>query len=527
MVKGIISSKNCIILAVSAANQDIANSDALALAKEMDPNGDRTLGVLTKLDIMDEGTDCVDVLTGKVIPLKMGFIGVVNRSQKDINEQKDIKLSLAAERQFFEKHNSYAHLASRMGTTYLAKTLNQILLQHIRATFPELKSRINEMMLQTKARLKQLGVGEDDVGGGALLLRLLNRYAVSVAGVIDGTSTRLKKSEIDGGARINYIFYQGFAPAIASIQADDFKDEEIRTIIENAKGTRASLFIPDESFAILVRYMVSKLREPCMNCCDRILDELARICAYCEKSELSRFPMLRERLNAFVRKLLQDYAQPLKTYLNQTVESDEAYINTNHPQFYGGGAVFDKLMDQKVQQQQAAAAAAAREEAARQAAAQPGQPGAPPPGQGHPPPPPQQPVVQQPPAMQPQQNIPAYGGMGVGMGLDVPNTIHCHIVSDRQRQEVEVIKQLLTSYFDIIRVNYQDRVPKVIVYFLVDKLKDNLQNELVAEFYKENLLEELLTESEEAARKRRATLEMMKALTQANDRLNEVSGFRL
>jgi replication fork clamp-binding protein CrfC len=76
MVLKFISKENCIILAVSPANADIANSDALQIAKLVDPQGLRTIGVLTKLDLMDAGTDAVDVLLGKVIPLRFGFIGV-------------------------------------------------------------------------------------------------------------------------------------------------------------------------------------------------------------------------------------------------------------------------------------------------------------------------------------------------------------------------------------------------------------------------------------------------------------------
>jgi replication fork clamp-binding protein CrfC len=54
-----------IILAVSAANTDLANSDAMALSQDVDPKGRRTLAVLTKLDLMDKGTDAMDIFTGK------------------------------------------------------------------------------------------------------------------------------------------------------------------------------------------------------------------------------------------------------------------------------------------------------------------------------------------------------------------------------------------------------------------------------------------------------------------------------
>merc|ERR1712223_693795 len=85
MVLEYINKPSCLILAVSPANADLATSDALNLAKRVDENGSRTIGVLTKLDLMDEGTHARDVLDNKIFRLKRGFVGVVNRSQKDID----------------------------------------------------------------------------------------------------------------------------------------------------------------------------------------------------------------------------------------------------------------------------------------------------------------------------------------------------------------------------------------------------------------------------------------------------------
>lgn len=63
--------------------------------------GIRTIGVITKLDLMDDGTDARDILENKLLPLRRGYVGVVNRSQKDIDGKKDIHAALAAERKFF------------------------------------------------------------------------------------------------------------------------------------------------------------------------------------------------------------------------------------------------------------------------------------------------------------------------------------------------------------------------------------------------------------------------------------------
>ena len=105
---------------------DLANSESLKLARSVDPQGKRTIGVLTKLDLMDAGTNALDILTGRVYPLKLGFIGIVNRSQQDINSEKSMGDALESETEFFKNHPAYRNISYKNGTKYLAKTLNQV-----------------------------------------------------------------------------------------------------------------------------------------------------------------------------------------------------------------------------------------------------------------------------------------------------------------------------------------------------------------------------------------------------------------
>lgn len=148
MILQFVRRDNCLILAVTSANQDLATSDALKLSKEVDPEGLRTIGVITKLDLMDEGTDAKEILENKLLPLRRGYIGVVNRSQRDIEGKKDIKVALDSERKFFLSHPSYRHMAERMGTNYLQRVLNQQLTNHIRDTLPALRDKLQKQMLQ-------------------------------------------------------------------------------------------------------------------------------------------------------------------------------------------------------------------------------------------------------------------------------------------------------------------------------------------------------------------------------------------
>jgi dynamin 1-like protein len=88
--------------------------------------------VLTKLDLMDSGTNALDILQGRGgYPLKLGFIGIVNRSQKDIDENKPMSEAIDDEQRFFETHPVYKTIAYKSGTKFLAKTLNSVCISEI------------------------------------------------------------------------------------------------------------------------------------------------------------------------------------------------------------------------------------------------------------------------------------------------------------------------------------------------------------------------------------------------------------
>lgn len=89
---------------------------------------------------MDAGTNALDVLTGRVFPLKLGFIGVVNRSQQDILTNKSMNEALKAEQRFFQRHPAYKSIANQCGTPYLEKQLNNV----SNINIPAVKFKINK-----------------------------------------------------------------------------------------------------------------------------------------------------------------------------------------------------------------------------------------------------------------------------------------------------------------------------------------------------------------------------------------------
>lgn len=326
------------------------NSEALKLARHVDPLGRRTIGVLTKLDLMDHGTNALDILSGRVYPLKLGFIGVVNRSQQDIQGNKPLEEALNDEMDFFKHHPAYRNIATRCGTRFLAKTLNTTLMGHIRERLPDIKARLNTLMGQTQQELASYGdmhfSGKEH--RGSLILQLMTRFATSFISSIDGTSTEISTKELCGGARIYYIFNSVFGSSLESIDpTSNLTALDIRTAIRNSTGPRPSLFVPELAFDLLVKPQIKLLEIPSQRCVELVYEELIKICHTCGSTELSRFPRLQAKLIETVSDLLRERLGPASTYVESLISIQRAYINTNHPNFLGAAAAMSNVVNAK------------------------------------------------------------------------------------------------------------------------------------------------------------------------------------
>jgi len=337
-------------LAVSPANVDLVNSEALKLARQVDPQGRRTIGVMSKLDLMDHGTNALEILSGRVYPLKLGFIGVVNRSQQDIVANKSLSEALKSERDFFKQHAAYRTMAHRCGTQYLAKSLNSTLMQHIRERLPDIKAKLNTLMGQTQQELASYGDihfhGKEH--RGSLILQLMTRFANSFISSIDGTSSEISTKELCGGARVYYVFNNVFGSALDTIDpTTNLSVSDIRTAIRNSTGPRPSLFVPELAFDLLVKPQIKLLEIPSQRCVEMVYEELTKVCHSCGSTESSRFPKLQAKLIECVSDLLRERLRPTSSYVESLISIQRAYINTNHPNFLGAAAAMSSVMNSK------------------------------------------------------------------------------------------------------------------------------------------------------------------------------------
>ncbi|EAA43354.4 AGAP008896-PA [Anopheles gambiae str. PEST] len=507
-----IENPNSIILAVTAANTDMATSEALKMAKDVDPDGRRTLAVLTKLDLMDAGTDAIDILCGRVIPVKLGIIGVMNRSQQDIMDKKTIDDQLRDEAAYLQR--KYPTLATRNGTPYLAKTLNRLLMHHIRDCLPDLKTRVNVMASQFQSLLNSYG--EDVTDKSQCLLQIITKFASAYCSTIEGTSRNIETTELCGGARICYIFHETFGKTLDSIHPlTGLTKMDILTAIRNATGPRPALFVPEVSFELLVKRQIRRLEDPSLRCVELIHEEMQRIIQHCGtevQQEMLRFPKLHEKIVDVVTQLLRRRLPTTNCMVENLVQIELAYINTKHPDFHKDAALVPSLIKTDSQDQwmahQTGNPPSRRPGSNRQLAlAMIGAPGS---ESGN----------------STASNTPTHGVLSptkpVNLLPDVPMNHSSRKLTDKEQKDCDVIERLIKSYFYIVRKSIQDSVPKAIMHFLVNFVKDNLQSELVTHLYKSDSANELLNESDHISIRRKEASDMLKALTRANHIISEI-----
>ncbi|XP_048245950.1 dynamin-1-like isoform X6 [Haliotis rufescens] len=332
-----ISKDSCLILAVSPANTDLANSDALKIAKEVDPQGTRTIGVITKLDLMDDGTDAREILENRLLPLRRGYIGVVNRSQRDIEGRKDIRAALAAERKFFLSHSSYRHMADRMGTPFLQKVLNQQLTNHIRDTLPALRNRLQTQMLSMEKEVDEYKNfrPDDPARKTKAMMQMINQFSTDFERDIEGSGTHVNTEDLSGGAKINRIFHERFPFQLVKMEFDERElRKEIGIVIKNIHGIRTGLFTPDMAFETIVKKQIARLNVPSLQAVDMVVSELSNVVKKCTE-KMSRYPRLREEIERIVNTRIREREQFTKDQIKSLIEIQLAYMNTNHEDFIG------------------------------------------------------------------------------------------------------------------------------------------------------------------------------------------------
>ncbi|XP_004675614.2 PREDICTED: interferon-induced GTP-binding protein Mx1 [Condylura cristata] len=278
LIRKYIQRQQTINLVVVPCNVDIATTEALSMAREVDPDGDRTLGILTKPDLVDRGTEdrVVDVIRNFICPLKKGYMIVKCRGQKDIQDRLSLAQALQKEQAFFEEHPHFRQLLEegRASIPKLADRLTSELIRHISKSLPLLESQVKENHQNVSAELQKCGtdIPEGESEKLFFLIDKIKAFNEDITILTEGEET-VKSSETRLFTKIRREFHK-WNEEVGKNFLKSFLDirREITKYENQYRGRELPGFVNYKTFETLVRRQVKMLEEPAVQMLHQVAD---------------------------------------------------------------------------------------------------------------------------------------------------------------------------------------------------------------------------------------------------------------
>ena len=456
-----------IILCVIAANSDIATSDGLMLAKEIDTTGSRTIGVLTKLDIMDAGTDARKVLMNEEIPLKLGYVGVKNRSKQDLINKISMAETSRKEREFFKSHPAYKNLpAGHFGTDVLINKLTKIYFRIIRENLPRIIKAINDRVKTAEEELQSLGqpMPTDDAGKMSLLWNMINEYCDIFRKVLQGkcNNKNLNFLEGEGGFKIKILYKKLLEEFTGEYKATKgYTDENINYALTIHEGDSIPGFPSVDAFIYLLRPQLEKLKDPIEECFTNVFQYLDFLSGKILEKTFTRFPQAINDLTDLVTNYLNEEREKTKYLVDSVVEMEINYLFTNDYDYLNNYTTFI-------------------------------------------------PKHQRPPVNNNNNQAPGQGNNQMNN-----NDMRPQPPIDAKNIFIKEIRNRIEAYFKLIVRNLRDSIPKIMGNFLVKEIQENMQLKLYNKLYNAREITDLLSEPESVAERRKELNNLIKVMKNA------------
>ena len=301
-----------VILVVVPCNADLATAEALRLARDADPDGSRTVGVLTKPDLMDPGTEgsLAAILDGHVVKLAAhGWYVVLNRGQRALDARASVADALDREQSFFDDRLAALRDArpARFGVPRLVAHLGDVLGAHIAADAPGLRARVDARAAEARAALGALGAApppRSASGRKAFLVSLTTDFASAVREATLGRDAdrggRSFAAELLDEYRSFHATLRGLWPG-----DDNATAHRVAEAVEGRHGREAFYGFPSyAAFASLVKDVVGDLAAPAEACAARVRARVLRLARTTASATFgARFPALGAAVDDVARDL--------------------------------------------------------------------------------------------------------------------------------------------------------------------------------------------------------------------------------
>nr|Q6PW23.1 RecName: Full=Interferon-induced GTP-binding protein Mx; AltName: Full=Interferon-inducible Mx protein [Epinephelus coioides]AAS82739.1 interferon-inducible Mx protein [Epinephelus coioides] len=312
LIQRFITRQETISLVVVPCNVDIATTEALKMAQEVDPDGERTLGILTKPDLVDKGTEetVVEIVHNEVIHLKKGYMIVRCRGQKEITEKVSLTEALESEKAFFRDHVHFHTLYNEGQATVpkLAEKLTLELVHHIERSLPRLEEQIEDKLEQTQAELERYGSGPPSDATEKLFF-LIDKVTAFTQDAISLTTGE----DLKCGDKLNVFsaLRREFARWNAHLDLSGEKfnkriEKEVENYEEKYRGRELPGFINYKTFEVMVKEQIKQLEEPAVKRLKEIGDTVRKAFIQLAHSSFIGFPNLIKTAKAKIEAIKQE-----------------------------------------------------------------------------------------------------------------------------------------------------------------------------------------------------------------------------
>ncbi|XP_061583829.1 interferon-induced GTP-binding protein Mx-like [Cololabis saira] len=268
LIQKFITKQETISLVVVPCNVDIATTEALKMARLVDPNGERTLGILTKPDLVDKGTEetVVDIVQNRVIPLKKGYMIVKCRGQTEIKKKVSLAEALQKEKAFFEEHPYFQTLyyEGQAAVSKLAEKLTLELVNHIQKSLPRLEDQIETKLKETQEKLDKLGIGppSDPTERLGYLIDRVTAFTQDAINLTKGEDLRCgAKSQIFSVLRKHFVVWKDIIDD-SERTFNCYVQKEVAEYEHRYRGKELPGFINYKTFENMIQEQIKELEEP-------------------------------------------------------------------------------------------------------------------------------------------------------------------------------------------------------------------------------------------------------------------------
>nr|AAI17639.1 Myxovirus (influenza) resistance A [Danio rerio] len=298
LIRKFVTRQETINLVVVPCNVDIATTEALQMAQAEDPDGERTLGILTKPDLVDKGTEgtVVDIVHNEVIHLTKGYMIVRCRGQKEIMDQVTLNEATETESAFFKDHPHFSKLYEEGFATIpkLAEKLTIELVHHIQKSLPRLEEQIETKLAETQKELEAYGNGPPSEPAARLSF-FIDKVTAFNQDMLNLTTGEDVKCTTD--LLLFPELRQEFAKwsHILDRSGDSFNkkiEKEVDNYEVKYRGRELPGFINYKTFEGLVRDQIKLLEEPALKTLKTISDVVRKKFIQLAQCSFTGFPNL-------------------------------------------------------------------------------------------------------------------------------------------------------------------------------------------------------------------------------------------